>query len=393
LGNRDIFLTGRDNPKERRLVFQRLLRDFGVDLALISDPKHIFYFTGVSTPRTRPFNYLVISANESVQSILITGESEEKTARGIFDETISTYRDYDLNSRIVPEQPFVAEQLRKKLTQIESQLRNGHGFGIESWQIGYKFVRSAIDRVFGQSTIDITPLILSMRRCKGTDELNYHKKATERLDRSYEAANNFAYEGNNELGLYASVNTAVFEKEAQNRFWEHTQVVGDFVSGERTLEIGGWPSTREFHNGDTIILDLQTMYKYHWADTARTFVIGKITEKQQKIFRALVKTKEEAESLLKPGIKVSEIFMRINRTLKQFDLHPLPHHAGHGIGLEGQEAPFFIPGSNEVLIEGDVCAIEPGVYDHEAGGMRIEDNYAITADGFEKLSRYPLNLH
>ena len=62
---------------------------------------------------------------------------------------------------------------------------------------------------------------------------------------------------------------------------------------------------------------------------------------------------------------------------------------GHAIGLDHQEPPFFLPNSSERLEAGVVCAVEPGIYESRAGGVRIEDDYLITKDGFRKLSHYP----
>jgi Xaa-Pro aminopeptidase len=69
------------------------------------------------------------------------------------------------------------------------------------------------------------------------------------------------------------------------------------------------------------------------------------------------------------------------------------HHAGHGIGFRGHEAPRIIPGSDDVFDEGDVIAMEPGVYSsdlHE--GIRLEDNYVVRSNGLENLFSYPRQL-
>ena len=69
-----------------------------------------------------------------------------------------------------------------------------------------------------------------------------------------------------------------------------------------------------------------------------------------------------------------------------------PHHAGHGLGLSHPEAPFFVEGATETLIAGDMVALEPELYVDGVGGVRIEHNYRITADGFERLSNHVISL-
>ena len=63
-------------------------------------------------------------------------------------------------------------------------------------------------------------------------------------------------------------------------------------------------------------------------------------------------------------------------------------HAGHGIGLTW-EAPWIMADDDTVLQEGMVLAVEPGVYWEGGGGLRVEDNFLVTADGLEKLSAFP----
>ncbi len=69
-----------------------------------------------------------------------------------------------------------------------------------------------------------------------------------------------------------------------------------------------------------------------------------------------------------------------------------PHHAGHGLGLTHPEAPFFVPNADETLLAGDVVTLEPGLYVEGVGGIRIENNYLITATGYERMSHHAIVL-
>ena len=70
----------------------------------------------------------------------------------------------------------------------------------------------------------------------------------------------------------------------------------------------------------------------------------------------------------------------------------LPHHAGHGLGLGHPEPPILVPESDDVLLPGDVVTLEPGSYIDGVGGVRVEHNYVITADGCRRLSNHQLRL-
>ena len=68
---------------------------------------------------------------------------------------------------------------------------------------------------------------------------------------------------------------------------------------------------------------------------------------------------------------------------------PLVHHAGHGLGLEHPEPPILVSESTDELRVGDVVTLEPGCYREGVGGVRVENNYLITEDGYEQLNETP----
>jgi Xaa-Pro aminopeptidase len=69
-----------------------------------------------------------------------------------------------------------------------------------------------------------------------------------------------------------------------------------------------------------------------------------------------------------------------------------PHHAGHGLGLTHPEAPYLVRHATEMLLAGDVITLEPGLYIPGTGGIRIENNYLITDQGYERLSNHTIAL-
>jgi Xaa-Pro aminopeptidase len=68
------------------------------------------------------------------------------------------------------------------------------------------------------------------------------------------------------------------------------------------------------------------------------------------------------------------------------------HGTGHGVGLEIHEAPSVGRGGTSPLAVGDVVTVEPGVYDPDIGGVRLEDMLVITAGGSRNLTRAPRQL-
>lgn len=226
-------------------------------------------------------------------------------------------------------------------------------------------------------------MILSFRKTKGEDELRNLREATERLEVAYEVARKNITVGKAEIELCRDVMSDSIARYGPVEFSR-----GDtWISGERTLEVGGPPSNRRFREGDSIILDLQSVANGYWADGARTYVVRKAKEEQDRIFRVLLDAKRKAEALLMPGTNCKDVYNTVATEIDNAGFSGMfPHHAGHGLGLEDQEGPFFIPGSNEKLEENVICTIEPGIYHPQIGGFRDEDTYIITKDGFEKIT-------
>ncbi|HSP71629.1 MAG TPA: M24 family metallopeptidase, partial [Gaiellaceae bacterium] len=64
---------------------------------------------------------------------------------------------------------------------------------------------------------------------------------------------------------------------------------------------------------------------------------------------------------------------------------------GHGVGLEVHESPWLGRAPGEV-VAGDVITVEPGLYRHGYGGVRLEDLVLVTDSGGENLTEYPYDL-
>ena len=388
----------RNSPKERREAFADLLNQRDIDLAIISNPKHIFYFTGVSSnlnmyltlmkgPRSTSF----LAIKRDGQASLLLGKSEmanpwshkKSNLNKVFDGEISTYTDYDANERVVAYGDFLSSEFSRWL---EGLAHENKLIGIEEWNLAEQY-RSSISAVAnGAKMVGLSRAILSMREVKGKDEIQSLIAATKMLDFAYKYARLNARQGKTEVDIYREMNYHAFQK-----YGPFGWIIGDNVSGERSLEVGGWATDRRLKRGDTVVLDLQASCNNYWSDLCRTFVVGKKpTNEQRRVLLTLIRSLERAKEVMRPGVKGKVVHSAVNDEITKNGYPKIPHHVGHSIGLDDQEPPWFIPTSEEKLEEGMVCVVEPGIYDKSAGGIRIEDAFVITRDGNEKISHYPL---
>jgi Xaa-Pro dipeptidase len=170
--------------------------------------------------------------------------------------------------------------------------------------------------------------------------------------------------------------------------------VSDAVSGPRTWEIGGPATTRRLQPGDIFLLDISTRCQGYFADTTRCFILDDPSAELQRMHRTLEEAVQAGQDAIRPGLRAGELDAIVRGVVHAAGYAPahFPHHVGHGIGLAPQEDPWIVPDSDQVLEEGMVFTLEPGIYIPGVGGMRLEDNFVVTAGGCQALSHYPRRL-
>ena len=156
--------------------------------------------------------------------------------------------------------------------------------------------------------------------------------------------------------------------------------------------------------GEPIILDIFPVGKAsrYYADMTRTFVKGEPSPELTKMYDAVLESQEAALSMIRAGVNGRDVHKKVSDILHQAGYKTLAHDqkpgeplqegfihgTGHGVGLEIHEAP-RVSTADEELIPGDVVTVEPGLYDKEVGGVRIEDLVVVTEDGCRNLTNFP----
>ncbi len=228
--------------------------------------------------------------------------------------------------------------------------------------------------------------LYQIRRCKDADELALMAKANDCTEAMYRRARQIIEPGIEELRVFGELHTAAVESAGEPL---SAMLGNDYACG-----VAGGPAraNRQAKAGELYILDLGPAYRGYFADNSRAISVDrKPTDAQMKCWQAIVGCFAIVESIAKPGVRCVEIFNAVDDHLKHQTGRGLPHHLGHGVGLQPHEYPHLNPKWDDTLVEGEIFTAEPGQYAPElAGGIRLENNYLVTPHGVKNLTPYPL---
>jgi Xaa-Pro aminopeptidase len=245
--------------------------------------------------------------------------------------------------------------------------------------------------VAGNTTrfVDINPLLLKMREIKYDDEIKAIQLAIQAAEVAHAACRSFVRSGIREIDVLGHL----LEKSICGT-GRPVIMLCDIVSGERARSGGGPPSDRILQKGDLILLDFFPIVEGYRGDITNTLSVdGCPTAAQEEAFALVAEALKAGEQKLAPGAPVRDIFFAMDEALRRPGrAWSLIHHGGHGLGLEHPEPPHIVPESDRSLAEGMVITLEPGLYHDSFGGIRLENNYLITRDGYCKLSQHHLGL-
>ena len=165
------------------------------------------------------------------------------------------------------------------------------------------------------------------------------------------------------------------------------------VSGPNTSVPHGVAGDRVIREGDFITMDFGAAYKGYCSDMTRTVAVGYATEEMKKVYETVLKAQKAALAATKSGMKGKEIDgIALDGITEAGYGEYFGHGYGHGLGLEVHEAPGCGAASEAVLVPGNVCSAEPGIYIPGKFGVRIEDVVIFTEDGCENITGSPKNL-
>ena len=352
----------------------------GLDLFVVSSFDSIYYLTGAGfEPLERPFFLLVSPGNRRPPALLVPKLDEEHMRKARNVEEIHSYWDHP------------APEGRRWPDRLRGLIGDAGEVGVEP-----DLRREAWEQIDAPS-LRCEPLVERLRLVKSPDEVAMIRRSAryadlgvaQLLDASYPGAT--AAEGFARTGL---VTRRIIREVAD---WDPltTRILMATWAAPRSAQPHSVPDLGDrLGEGPHVALVLARVNGYS-AESERTYFTAPPRPEILDVFGAMAEARRRAFALIRPGVRCGDLDAMVNEFLGREGFgtedHRL-HRTGHGIGLGTHEGPWLAEGSADVLAEGMVISIEPGIYLKGLGGVRHSDTVLVTRDGYELLTAPPNTL-
>ena len=352
---------------------RQLMVENGLQAIVVTNGSSLPYYSAVHWwPSERFFAMVLPSKGNAffVSPAFEEGRAREQLAIGPFGakaEVRTWQEDEDPYQR-------VAEGLR------DLGLSSGV-IGIEE-RTPFVFTNGVATHLPAMQIASATPVTAGCRMIKSEHELALMRLASKVSITAYAAAYHALQPGMTGDEFEALVESA------------HTQLgfhgSADAQVGEHSATPHGSIQPQKIQEGVIVLMDGGCSVEGYASDISRTFVLGKPSAKMNQIFDIVYKAQSAALAAARPGVACESVDAAARKVVIDAGYGPgfkyFTHRVGHGMGLDGHEWPYLVPGNKTPLAANMMFSDEPGIYLPGEFGVRIEDDMHITADGAELLT-------
>ena len=344
------------------------MADQEVDAAYVTNPVSIAYLTGFRAETQERLMALIVRIDSA--TLIVPAIEHERATRTATELGVVGWRD--------GEDPYA---------HVRESLRRDDSVAVEKDHLTIRAAEVLQTMTGGRGFGDVSGEIRGLRRVKNARELENLRRAAEMTDQVYEEVLRLIHVGQTELQVAASIASAVNAHGATPAFDSSVQF------GANSAEPHHHPSSRALRAGDLVLLDFGAAYEGYNADTTRVAVVGAPSPQQRRVHELVLAAHDAAIAAVRAGVTAGAVDTAARSVIAMSEhADRFIHRTGHGLGLEVHEDPSLDPGSELVLESGMVATIEPGIYIEGWGGVRIEDDVVVEADGCRLLTRSDRSL-
>ncbi len=260
--------------------------------------------------------------------------------------------------------------------------------GVEAYKMRVLELRLLEKAAYALQCEPADALIAQLRMIKDTDEIVAMRRAIEITERALDDVLDAVRVGMTERQIANLLTQALLQRGAEGLAFEPL-----IQSGPNTALPHATAGERVVLAGEVLLLDFGVTLDGYNSDITRTFVMGETSAEIKKIYELVKQANAAGRAAAKPGATGQDVDRAARKVIVDAGYGQyFTHRTGHGLGLEGHEPPYMVEGNAVPLEAGNTFTIEPGIYVPGLGGVRIEDDMVITADGAESLTTYDREL-
>ena len=349
---------GPDVFRERQSRLRAAAKTKGFDALFVTPSANLTYSANLSISRSERLTALVVLT--AGPTILVTPSFEEANHRrsAVVDE-VKTWKE--------DEDPILV---------VANILGAQKTIGVEG-STAYSTV-SALGARAGRVE-DATAIFDEMRRVKSEQEQSLIREAGHRTVGAIRSTHK---------RIRAGMTEGDVERILEEEFVKQGVRGGGLVQfGPSSAFPHGAPAERRLAKGDAVLIDCGCRVHGYTSDVTRTVSFGPPSDELRKVYDIVDRAQVAGIGALKAGVSGEDVDRAARKVIEgagygQFFTHRL----GHGLGLDGHEAPYLVHGNKTPLVVGNTETIEPGIYMPDKFGVRIEDDYAVRAETPGSLS-------
>ncbi len=228
---------------------------------------------------------------------------------------------------------------------------------------------------------DVSDKVAELRRRKDEYEIEVMRRALRVSERAFLKMWEELEEGMSELEGAGILEMHMREEGAQEFAFPTIAAFGENSAFPHHV-----PTETKFSRDKVALFDFGSVINGLRSDITRTWVPDSKSEWLHAVLEAI----NASLKVIRAGVKAKEVDAAAREALKEYGFEEaFVHGLGHGVGADIHEPPFVNSSSEEILVEGDVITVEPGVYFKGEGGVRVEQMVVVRKGGAEVLNSLP----
>lgn len=354
----------------RRLERLRgLVHAQGLDALLVTNPVDVGYLTGFLGGDS----YLLVHGPGGPEKPTILSDFR-------YEEELAPLAD---RCHVVIRVKGMAEAARELVASVKGRT------GVQSEHITLAEYGSLASSLGPQRVVSTTGLLAGLRAVKDSVEVGLIRQAIAVQEESLRAVLPALEPGQTELEVAALLECEMKRRGASGASFP--TIVAARANGSLPHYR---PGRTTLAAGQPLLIDWGAVVEGYRGDMTRTFALRRWPRQIREIYAIVLEAFEASAALVRPGRTTLEVDAAARDLITRAGFGPrFGHGLGHGLGLNGHEDPRLSHMAPPRPLEpGNVITIEPGIYIPGVGGVRIEDDFVVTADGAENLCTLPRDI-